>query len=411
MQQVPGKVYLAYTCPLTGKIEMVNYRQCFHAIDGWLICSADFSGQELAVMAAVSGDEMMMSVLNSGGDLHSEAAAGMFGIDPKDARQPKPGDPRQRSYRDYGKILMFSLAYGKTAEGFAKDWGCSKEEAEEYIAGFEKRFPQLAKFLKRMGDIAQQSNYSRILNGAIRFVGGGDTGGNRTDKGAANRAGKNNQIQGLSSWMTRIAMITLDELIMTGRIENQWALKSAEYIRDSGKVKLEAANIINDSKFKEEAERDIALAERILSGDYWCTEEALANADDVKGVIPIEMIACIHDELLTHFEASSECQWTRQRRGENQAWNEAKAAVKAAGKAKDKEAEKAAKTRLKSIEATIAADCSLICEDHDHYVPGHACVTVMEKIIGISMRLAGTYYLKCQVPAGYEAATSLVWVH
>jgi hypothetical protein len=33
----------------------------------------------------------------------------MFGIDPKDARQPKPGDPLGRTFRDYGKILMFSL--------------------------------------------------------------------------------------------------------------------------------------------------------------------------------------------------------------------------------------------------------------------------------------------------------------
>ena len=43
----------------------------------------------------------------------------------------------------------------------------------------------------------------------MRFVGDGK----RADKDAAKRAGANYQIQGLSSWMTRKAMILLDERI------------------------------------------------------------------------------------------------------------------------------------------------------------------------------------------------------
>ncbi len=211
--------------------------------------------------------------------------------------------------------------------------------------------------------------------------------------------------------MTRIAMITLDELIMKGRIENPWALKSAEHILNYAKVKLEAAKLTNDSVLMKEAEADLKLANRILAGDYWCTEEAVANADAVKGTIPIELIGCIHDELLNHFEASDNCPWTLQRQGRHEAWNAALSAAWNADKAKDKEAEKAAKAELKKIEKQIAAECAEVCQDHDHYRPGHACVTVMERIIGIAMRLAGTYYLQCRVPAGFEAATSLVWVH
>lgn len=204
LQQVPSKTYMKH---LDGS--MMNYRQCFEAPPGWLMISCDFSGQELCVMAALSADPLMVKTLNDGGDLHSEAAAGMFNIDPKDARQKKPNDPSGKSYRDYGKIVMFSLAYGKTAEGFAADWKIDKSEAKKIIQNFENRFPVLTKWLKRAGNLAETQNYSRLVNGAMRFVGDGK----RADKDAAKRAGANYQIQGLSSWMTRKAMILLDERI------------------------------------------------------------------------------------------------------------------------------------------------------------------------------------------------------
>lgn len=35
--------------------------------------------------------------------------------------------------RKQAKVMNFSVAYGKTAYGFAKDWNCSVEEAEEFV--------------------------------------------------------------------------------------------------------------------------------------------------------------------------------------------------------------------------------------------------------------------------------------
>lgn len=189
-----------------------NYRYCFEAKPGWLMCSADFSGQELSVMAALSGDEIMINTLCNNGDLHSEAAAGMFNIDPKDSRQPKPGDSTGKTYRDYGKIVMFSLAYGKTAKGFAADWKISEKEAEKIVENFESKFSTLSKWLKYQGELGSVQNWSRLPNGAMRFVGAGG-GSEQSNASAAKRQSANYQIQGISSWMTRIAMITLDREI------------------------------------------------------------------------------------------------------------------------------------------------------------------------------------------------------
>ena len=35
--------------------------------------------------------------------------------------------------RRKAKIMNFSIAYGKTVHGFAKDWGCSIDEAKNTV--------------------------------------------------------------------------------------------------------------------------------------------------------------------------------------------------------------------------------------------------------------------------------------
>lgn len=192
----------------------VGYRNCFEAPEGWLMCSADFSGQELNVMAAMSRDPVMLKTLNDGGDLHSEAAAAMFNVPLSDVKNPKPGDAKGATYRDYGKVVNFSLAYGKTAAGFAADWKIDKKEAEAIIDKFEKRFAVLSAWLKGHGDLGVLQGYSRLDFGPIRFVGEAK----RADKDAPKRAAMNYQIQGLSSWMSRLAMINLDKAILQDKL-------------------------------------------------------------------------------------------------------------------------------------------------------------------------------------------------
>lgn len=307
IQQVPSKVTMIHKA--TGK--SVNYRYCFEADPGWLICSADFSGQELAVMAAMSGDPEMCRILNENGDLHSEAAAGMFNMSVDEVKKQHkakikiPGS--DQTFRDRGKIVMFSLAYGKTAKGFAEDWGISEREARDLIKGFEKKFPVLTAWLKRHGNLGVAQGYSKLANGAMRFVAE-----NTRDKDAAYRAAMNFQIQGLSSWMTRLAMIKLDKIIQDDNL-------------------------------------------------------------------PMQMIACIHDELLVTFKVDERCPL----------W-----AVKF-GMITDPEHGERRKQ-----------ECLDTCPGHVH-----DCVTRYENIIGDCMREAGEYYLKGIVPAGYSLATENHWSH
>jgi hypothetical protein len=89
----------------------------------------------------------------------------------------------------------------------------TEDEAKVFIKGFEEKFSVLAAWLERHGELAKFQNYSRIVNGAMRFMGG-----EGANDAAKTRMGKNNQIQAMGSWQTRMAMISLDRQIQTERL-------------------------------------------------------------------------------------------------------------------------------------------------------------------------------------------------
>ena len=82
----------------------------------------------------------MISAFKEGGDFHSRTAIGMYDYIKKDLEEGKillewdksKGDPpvpllkeKYAAERKKAKTVNFSIAYGKTARGFADDWGCT----------------------------------------------------------------------------------------------------------------------------------------------------------------------------------------------------------------------------------------------------------------------------------------------
>jgi DNA polymerase-1 len=128
----------------------INVRSCFIATPGYKMISCDYSGQELRVLAEVTQDMGLIDAFNSGKDFHQETAD-KFGIT-----------------RNKAKAINFGVAYRKQAYGFAKDWGCSEEEAQEFLDRYFQQFPDVKKtmedtdnFLKRNGYVVSMFNRRR----------------------------------------------------------------------------------------------------------------------------------------------------------------------------------------------------------------------------------------------------------
>ena len=64
--------------------------------------------------------------------------------------------------------MNFSLAYGKTAHGFAKDWGCSIEEAVEALRLWYAERKEVESWQENVKKVAVQKGFTRTMMGRYR---------------------------------------------------------------------------------------------------------------------------------------------------------------------------------------------------------------------------------------------------
>jgi DNA polymerase I-like protein with 3'-5' exonuclease and polymerase domains len=176
--------------PATG-----DHREAFIAAKGYTLCVADFSGQELGIMAAGSNEPSWIKVMESGGDLHSHMAKLIFGEDFKP------------ELRRLAKDLNFGLAYGQGVKAFAEKSNLPLSKAESIVRKYKLSVPKLTRWLEKNGAIGIREgkissfapyNRLRILDGE--------------DWQKRNKA-KNTPIQGTAADMLKLSLVRLYEHI------------------------------------------------------------------------------------------------------------------------------------------------------------------------------------------------------
>ncbi|KAI7753135.1 hypothetical protein M8C21_023412 [Ambrosia artemisiifolia] len=125
-------------------------RQAFIAAPGKSLIVADYGQLELRILAHLAECKSMLDAFEAGGDFHSRTAMNMYPYirDAIDSKQvllewhPQPGQESPpvpllkdmyASERRKAKMLNFSIAYGKTPVGLARDWKVSVNEAKETV--------------------------------------------------------------------------------------------------------------------------------------------------------------------------------------------------------------------------------------------------------------------------------------
>ncbi|KAL1567030.1 DNA-directed DNA polymerase [Salvia divinorum] len=125
-------------------------RQAFIAAPGNSLIVADYGQLELRILAHLANCKSMLDAFKAGGDFHSRTAMNMYphirkAVENKDVLlewHPQPGEDKPPapllkdafgSERRKAKMLNFSIAYGKTTVGLARDWKVSREEAQETV--------------------------------------------------------------------------------------------------------------------------------------------------------------------------------------------------------------------------------------------------------------------------------------
>ena len=209
------------------------YRNCFTAPEGWSFVSADYSSQELNVIAFGSKDPVWLKALEEGQDLHSTCAELVYGDLWYDAAEEDcayyVGNARQKcnckehkKLRTNVKTINFGLAYGMGPNKLADTLNISVDGAKELIEKYFKAFPAIKGFLDKLGNFGKAYGYIKTFppyNRRRWFVNWypkmWDNASSKMELGTIERASKNTPIQGASADMTKRALVLMRTYIQS----------------------------------------------------------------------------------------------------------------------------------------------------------------------------------------------------
>jgi len=200
-------------------------RKAFTCEEGNALVVADYGQLELRLLAHLSGCVSMIEAFQTGGDFHSRTALSMYPHvgaaleagdvvlewNEDDGAAPAPllkdvfGSERRKA-----KTLNFSIAYGKTPHGLAKDWNVGVQEAKDTINLWYAARPEVLKWQKETIELAHEKHWSRTLMGRYRRLPGIDSRSQGPRK-HAERAAINTPVQGGAADIVIMAMLQLEK--------------------------------------------------------------------------------------------------------------------------------------------------------------------------------------------------------
>ncbi|NUO20122.1 DNA polymerase I [bacterium] len=166
---------------------------------GWKILSADYGQIELRIMAHLSNDDTLLQAFNSGGDIHRETAAKIYGV---------PIAEVTPDMRRAAKTVNFGIIYGQTDFGLSEQLGIPRAEAKEFREQYFKLYPGVRLFMADTIAACREKGYVETLMGRRRQIADINN-SNRQVREFAERIAINTPVQGSAADMIKVAMIRI----------------------------------------------------------------------------------------------------------------------------------------------------------------------------------------------------------
>ncbi|CAB4123572.1 PolA DNA polymerase I - 3'-5' exonuclease and polymerase domains [uncultured Caudovirales phage] len=166
-------------------------RNLFVAPPGYKLVVADYSQIEPRVIAAFSGDPVLMENYLTGGDVYTTIGDTM-GVD-----------------RKAGKVLVLAISYGVGPDKIAASIGCTLKEAKELLVRFEQKFSSIEKYKAKVIRQAKQAGpipFVETMFGRRRYIPELKAKG-FSELGRAERQAFNTMIQGSAADLMKLALV------------------------------------------------------------------------------------------------------------------------------------------------------------------------------------------------------------
>jgi DNA polymerase-1 len=227
---------------------------------GWRFVVADYSQIELRLMAHLSGDPAFVEAFRSGGDIHRQTAAIIFGVDVDDVT------PEMRAR---AKTINFGTIYGQGPFALSNQLGISQDEAKAFIADYFERFAGVRAFLDDCVETARAQGYVETLFGRRRYI-PEIKDKNFNLRSFAERTAQNTPLQGSAADLIKRAMVAIHRALPAAGLEARLLLQvHDELVVEAPAAEAERAGALVREHMEGAAELSVPLVVEVGIGENW----------------------------------------------------------------------------------------------------------------------------------------------
>ena len=235
-------------------------RRAFAATPGWVLLDADYSQIELRLLAHLSQDPAMLHAFTTGQDIHTNTAARIFGVSE---------DQVTADMRSAAKTVNFSIVYGISGYGLARDLGIGVAEAQRYIDEYYEEYAGVKTYMDRLIADAYENGYVRTLYGRRRFLPELKV-RNRNVRNFGERAAMNTPVQGTAADIMKMAMVRVSASFREAKLASRLVLQvHDELIVEAPPEETEQASTLLREGMEQVVRLDVPLVADVHKGASW----------------------------------------------------------------------------------------------------------------------------------------------
>ncbi len=235
-------------------------RSAFVPAPGMHFVSADYAQIELAILAYLSGDPVLLQAFREGRDIHRQTASLIFSVAENEVSAEQ---------RRVGKTINFGVVYGMSAYGLSQSLKIPKGDADRFIKTYFQRYEGVDRYLKETIRGAEQNGFVTTLMGRRRRI-VAIRSPNRTEKSGAERIAVNSPIQGTAADIVKLAMVKLSGRLREEKLATRILLQvHDEIILESPAEESERAARLVQDVMEHAVDEEIPLKVHCEIGDSW----------------------------------------------------------------------------------------------------------------------------------------------
>jgi DNA polymerase I len=235
-------------------------RRAFVAPEGRLLLGADYSQQELRILAHVSADPGLRADFAAHSDIHLAAAARVLGLSPEQV------GPKERSV---AKMINYGIAYGLSDYGLAERLKIPREEAQKFIADYFAAYEGIRRYTVEMKILARDQGFVTTLLGRRRYL-PELTARNGALRSAGERMAINMPIQGTAADGMKIAMVRVDAALRDRGLRSRMLLQvHDELVFETDEEELPQLAELAEELMKGALPLDVPLEVDLKVGQNW----------------------------------------------------------------------------------------------------------------------------------------------